>query len=221
MTVTPLPWRAPGDQFAELAGHPHCVWLDTVTPGPDQHCSIIAAEPSHVFRFKATPGHHTDPFDRLDQLLAQYKPAAAIGYFGYDLKNLIEELPATAKDDLHLPDCWFGFYDNILKFDHQEHRLFQVGAPCVRPAASSKSHPSKGAHSAPLRSNFTRDQYRAAIRHAKDYIAAGDIYQVNLSQRFQCGINVPPLELYHALRAANPAPYCAYLDIGDAQVLSS
>jgi len=79
----------------------------------------------------------------------------------------------------------------------------------------------------PLRANidascsFTRDSYRAAVLRAKEYIAAGDIYQVNLSQRFQCEIAASPPEVYLALRAANPAPYCAYLDIGDAQILSS
>jgi anthranilate/para-aminobenzoate synthase component I len=59
------------------------------------------------------------------------------------------------------------------------------------------------------------------ILRAKEYIAAGDIYQVNLSQRFQCDVDASPADVYLALRAANPAPYCAYLDIGDAQILSS
>ena len=69
--------------------------------------------------------------------------------------------------------------------------------------------------------SFTRDSYRRAVRRAKEYIAAGDIYQVNLSQRFQTTVATSASAVYRALRAANPAPYCAYLDIGDAQILSS
>jgi para-aminobenzoate synthetase component 1 len=91
----------------------------------------------------------------------------------------------------------------------------------VRPAAPNPTCHLPPATCSPLRSNFTRDSYCAAIRRAKDYITAGDIYQVNLSQRFQCAITASPLELYAALRAANPAPYAAYLDIGGAQILSS
>jgi para-aminobenzoate synthetase component 1 len=72
-----------------------------------------------------------------------------------------------------------------------------------------------------LVSNLTRDSYRATVLRAKQYIAAGDVYQVNLSQRFQCGVDASAPEVYHALRNSNPAPYGVYLDIGDAQILST
>jgi len=221
-TVTTLPWCDPSERFTEFARRPYCVWLDTVTPGGDQRYSIIAAEPSRIFRFKASAQRTSDPFHQLDQLLTQHASAAVIGYFAYDLKNLIEKLPATANDDLLLPDCWFGFYDNILQFDHRERKVSEIiGGRGSRRAAPHPIYHLPPTTYPPLHSNFTRDTYRNAIRRAKDYIAAGDIYQVNLSQRFQCGITASPLELYAALRTANPAPYCAYLDIGDAQILSS
>jgi para-aminobenzoate synthetase component 1 len=73
----------------------------------------------------------------------------------------------------------------------------------------------------PIRSNFTKDKYLAAIRRAKAYIAAGDIYQVNLSQRFSGPLPVPPFDLYTRLCARNPAPFAAFLDFGEMQVLSS
>ena len=73
----------------------------------------------------------------------------------------------------------------------------------------------------PIRSNFTKDKYLTAIRRAKEYIAAGDIYQVNLSQRFSSPLPVPPFDLYTRLRARNPAPFAAFLDFGEMQVLSS
>jgi para-aminobenzoate synthetase component 1 len=188
----------PREAFAELAAKPHCVWLDTAT---GNGTSILAAEPVAVFRAK----NHPDPFRALAEQLAAHPRATAIGYFGYDLKNSIERLPATATDDLGLPDCWFGFYDEPLVFPAEAAHP----AALPRPAA------------APYRTNFTRDAYRQAVLRAKDYIAAGDIYQVNLSQRFQCDVVATPVEVYLALRAANPAPYCAYLDTGEAQILSS
>jgi len=74
----------------------------------------------------------------------------------------------------------------------------------------------------PLRLNFTRESYLAAIRRAKDYIAAGDIFQVNLSQRFETDLAVPPAELYRRLRRVNPAPFAAYLSLGpEGAILSS
>jgi len=207
----------------------------------------MAAEPSCVFRSKGrhlewqTPQNiehgHGDPFEVLDQLLVRHRvvadlpfPAgAAIGYFGYDLKNLIEELPATATDDLHLPDCWFGFYNNLLVFDHLDHRVYQVASSPSLSSSATLANQFRGTcyeidfarDQRRLHSNFSRQSYCDAVRRAKEYISSGDIYQVNLSQRFQCDVPVSPRELYFALRVANPAPYGAYLDLGNAQILSS
>jgi len=212
------PWRDPGDVFAEYATRPHCVWLDTAV---GKGISILAAEPTKVI---STSG---DPFSVLaDELAARhvvseqrFPVGAAIGYFGYDLKNVVERLPSNAVDDLGLPRCWFGFYDKLLVFDHEKKAVWEVGGTQVGrkyPAGSRSHEPVSG-----LASNFTRDSYRATVLHAKQYIAAGDVYQVNLSQRFQCGVDASATEVYRALRVSNPAPYSAYLDIGEAQILST
>jgi len=201
-------------RFLEFAARRHCVWLDSAA---GKGLCLLAADPYRVIRAKgrqveiSTPAgtQHCDanPFDVLNAELAQ-SHGTAIGYFGYDLKKFVEKLPARAVDDLGLPDLWFGFYDAPLVFENG------TGVPPVPP-------PSPTGRNADASSNFTRDAYRRAVRLAKEYIAAGDIYQVNLSQRFQCPVDVPAPAVYLALRAANPAPYCAYLDIGDAQILSS
>jgi len=220
------PWREPCELFTEYAKRPHCVWLDTVV---GNGISILAAEPSKII------STNDDPFAELAEELAArqvtsehpFPTGAAIGYFGYDLKNFIERLPANAVDDLALPRCWFGFYDHLLVFDHNARQMYEVGrALRARRAADSKTDIRRGRetcaeHLMDLRSNFTRDSYRAAILRAKQYIAAGDIYQVNLSQRFQCSTDASAPELYLALRQSNPAPYGAYLDTGDAQILST
>ncbi|MGD1020277.1 MAG: aminodeoxychorismate synthase component I [Verrucomicrobiia bacterium] len=220
------PWRDPCDVFAEYSTRPYCVWLDTVVC---EGISVLAAEPAKII---STSG---DPFSALAEELAlrhvaseqPFPVGAAIGYFGYDLKNVVERLPSNAVDDLGLPRCWFGFYDNLLVFDHGAHQLFEVGldpAKRDKPPAASRiafERLSSTPHHGDLRSNFTRDSYRAAVLRAKQYIAAGDIYQVNLSQRFQCDVDASPPEVYLALRKSNPAPYGAYLDIGAAQILST
>ena len=228
-------WTEPCERFATFANRPHCVWLDTAdgTTG----WSVFAAEPSRILRSK---GHRIeiitgdgtrcidgDPFQVLGEQLALHRHAgtadfpigAAIGYFGYGLKNFVEKLPAKAPDDLGLPDCWFGFYDNLLVFDHGKKKVWEVGE--AQDAKRSVIHAAPQASRSDLHSNFTRDSYRAAILRAQQYIAAGDIYHVNLSQRFQGGVAASPTELYLALRETNPAPYGAYLDIGDAQILST
>jgi len=148
----------------------------------------------------------------------------AIGYFGYELKNLLERLPSTTEDDLGLPDCWFGFYNEVLTFDHQRRQSWWTRLRKSSPTVAEAGSPRNGNPPLPpttLRSNFTRQQYAERIRRVKEYIAAGDVYQVNLSQRFQCAVSVSPTQLYLALRAANPSPYCVYLDLGEAQILSS
>lgn len=212
------PWRDPGDVFAEYATRPYCVWLDTAV---GSGISILAAEPTKVISTSS------DPFALLaDELAARhiaseqpFPAGAAIGYFGYDLKNVVERLPSNAVDDLGLPHCWFGFYDNLLVFDHAEKKLWEVGSTRIEHKDSPHPHPHRTVSD--LVSDFTRDSYRATVLRAKQYIAAGDVYQVNLSQRFQCYVDVSAREVYLALRESNPAPYSAYLDIGEAQILST
>jgi para-aminobenzoate synthetase component 1 len=199
------------EQFQSFSKRRHCVWLDTACPdqrgASGEGISLLAANPTKVFHAKGERG----VFERLRAELEGWH-GYAIGYFGYDLKNEIERLPARATDDLGLPDCWFGFYENVT--------VSEVGRDRRARRCVDESHGRPGGPSLPT-SNFTRDSYRAMILRAKEYIAAGDVYQVNLSQRFQCDVNASPADAYLALRATNPAPYCAYLDIGDAQILSS
>jgi len=176
-----------------------------------------------------------NPFDAIRELLAEQEvanpgglplPCGAVGAFGYDLGQHLERLPHRAEDDLDFPDLLLGFYDEVTVVDHADRTSSRVTlAP--RPAkraidarlydevfGSVAASPGRGA-------NFTRDRYLAAVARIREYIAAGDVYQVNLSQRFHARSAVPPLEIYRALRAASPAPYAAYLQYGRRAILSS
>jgi len=159
----------------------------------------------------------------------------AVGYFSYDLCHFIERLPATTVDDLNFPECYLAFYDAIVAFDHLEERTYLVatGFPeldeekRMRRAAeklkeiksrmlNAPLHSVAGAspvgESIVLKSNFSRDEYLGAVATAREYICAGDIFQVNLSQRFEADLNISPYELYRRLRKINPAPFASYLD---------
>ena len=151
-------------------------------------------------------------------------------------------LPPTR--DIALPDLWFGLYETVLVLDHRERRAMLVGAgespsaEALSEALTAAGAPAPGAPLEPLdaarpareaRCNFTREGYLAAVARAREYIAAGDIFQVNLSRRFTVplepnapGPDLRPASLYVRLRRANPAPYAAYLGLGAGRaVLSS
>lgn len=158
-----------------------------------------------------------------------------VGYFGYDMKDFIEKLPDVSRDDLYLPDCVVCFYDTVLAFDHLKGKSYLAGVEFkgIRTDAKLKlkaALSSKNSNTArecfaktgvPLRSNFTRADYMKTVKKAKEYIKKGDIYQVNLSQRFEADLKSEPYELYLRLRDASPAPFASYLNFEDAIIISS
>ncbi len=167
----------------------------------------------------------------------------AIGCFGYDLGRLLETLPATNPvDDFHELDV--GFYDWALATDHilGENWLVGTGFPaggegaararlaeiraCLNTTvtsleASDESMETAERTSPRLRSNVRRVDYLDAVRYAKEYIAAGDIYQVNMSHRLEGRWQGPSWSLYERLRRGSPVSHGAYLDLGEVVVLSA
>ena len=119
-----------------------------------------------------------------------------IGWIGYDTGRLFETLPGRAADDNRLPLFEFTFHD-------REGDRFPMKAERV-PGRDDRPH-----------WNFTREQYHHAVRRALGYIAAGDVFQVNLSQRCTLGLREPAAVLYERLRGRAPATYGALLDYGD------
>ena len=185
----------------------------------------------HAFaRLVEREGEATLPPDAPDGL-----PFAggAIGYLGFELGREVEHLPATTRDDVGAPVLAVGWYDAALAWDGIGQRGWLVGRPesvaALRArleAAAGRETDAPGTGSAGLlRSNMTRPAYLAAVDRARSYIAAGDIYQVNLTQRFSALTDFDGFELYRRLRAISPAPFAAYLDVrsafGGIEVLSS
>jgi len=169
----------------------------------------------------------------------------AVGYFSYDLCHFVEHLPSTAIDDLKLPECYFAFYDVIFAFDHLEGRAYLVatGFPELEERQRLKrarmrleemknwlypghsvievSQSPEQNEEITLKSNFTPEEYIKAVNRVREYIAAGDVFQVNLSQRFEADLEIPPYELYKRLRMVNPAPFASYLNFPGVAIVSA
>ncbi len=171
----------------------------------------------------------------------------AIGYFGYDLCHFVEKLPRSVRDDMAFPDIYFAFYDRFLVYDHKE-ETWTAGGTDLRNMGMSAFRDEIGAWAAicnrrfsekppplpgddgkspasstqtELVPNIEREEYLASVAKAKEYIAAGDIFQVNFSQRFEGKTSLSPQALYRRLREANNAPFAAFLSMGDRSILSS
>ncbi len=176
--------------------------------------------------------------------------SGAVGYFAYDAVRRLESIGEHAKTDVAVPDCVLMFFDRLLVFDHLRHQIHIVAAADVasenpkraydrackdiagiekrlaaglRPAIWQQSlkRKSKKAGSLKVHAGTSAKGYMRSVERAKEYIAAGDIFQVVLSQRLDFQPEVPPFDLYRALRTVNPSPYLYFLRMGDMHVLGS
>lgn len=164
--------------------------------------------------------------------------AGLFGYFSYDLKDQLERLPRTSTDDLGLPHIWLSAPGALLVHDRQEgvsrlciaeregvdsgrvrKEFFSILGAEDANISTGPAIPGKMPDSS--RSNFTREGYMSTVEAVREYIAQGDVYQVNLSQRFRMGFSGDSWELFLALFEQNPAPFFAYIQAGDHQIVST
>lgn len=156
----------------------------------------------------------------------------AVGFFGFDAYRYFENLAPRADGDLRLPDLGFGFFDEAVVLDHLRQELWAIVlAPASEDRTSSYDQAAARAEAlllrstrspqsefrvqsspAPLSSTHTRESFEAMVWRAKEFIARGDIYQANLSQRFMTRLPCEPWVLYERLSSINPSPFAAYAD---------
>ncbi len=173
----------------------------------------------------------------------------AVGYLGYDMVRTFEELSPAKISSAAMDDAFFMITDTLLVFDHFKHTLTilcnahvpdgggeeqarkayrcacekieaiegQLSKPIAMPVLSVAAAKGQGV----LQSNMSPEQFRGMVQTAKEYIRAGDIIQVVLSQRFERPLNVSPLSLYRMLRTVNPSPYMYYLEGPDWALVGS
>ncbi len=171
--------------------------------------------------------------------------SGAAGYFSYELWRMLiggknaASGPVPCRDDLELPEIMLGFYDSSVTVDHFTGKVYIAASDChgasggnccedrVERIAQIIANGSAGGccghgkTASVLQSNFTYDSYRSMVSKAKEYIRDGDIYQVNLSQRFSVRLDEEPFRVYKRLRDVSPAPFAAFLDFEGIKVLSS
>jgi anthranilate synthase component I len=172
--------------------------------------------------------------------------AGVFGYLGYDMVRLMEELPPPNPDPIGIPDAVLVRPTIIVVFDTVKdsitvvtpvrpekgvdaktaltravERLSGIVASLDRPLDMSLAEIDEGPLEVPPKSNTTPDEYKAMVLKAKDYITAGDAFQIVLAQRFEAPFTLPPFSLYRALRRTNPSPYLYFLDFGSFAVAGS
>src|SRR5688572_3786442 len=193
---------------------------------PQARYSFVAAKPFLTFRstgsrceFRSSDGLHEqfgNPWHVLDGLMSRYELLEEVdlpfplggcfGYWGYDLKNFVEpHLPRKAVNDLELPDCYVGFYDSLVVFDHRLDKVWVISTGCQMDGSRSekvagrrrreltellrstpkaetrnpKLEPRTADGAVAFSSSLGQEAFVSLVKRAKDYIRAGDIYQVN------------------------------------------
>ena len=250
--------------FEAFTERPFSFWLDSgMDPQKLGRYSFMGSDPFLVMRSRGDEiklikdgveeKRQGNPFDVLGELLKAYTikdsgsaipfTGGAVGYFSYDLCHFIEKLPTKAGDDLKLPECYLGFYDAVVAFDHLENKTYLVstGFPEIEEGKRKKraearlneirnlvmlAPPSQVVQKPirkglKLKSNFTHEGYLEAVVKAREYICAGDIFQVNLSQRLEVDINTTSYELYKRLRIINPAPFANYFNFDGVSIVGA
>lgn len=169
----------------------------------------------------------------------------AAGFFAYDLYQHLEKIQSAQCDDMQFADMAIGFYDLVVGFDHELKRawIFSSGYPCAtKEERESRAQArcawlaecfnrdrsvlpvnSKKAVSVSIQSNFTRAEYCDSVQKVKEAILAGDIFEANISQRFRALLpgHLSPFDLYYRLRELNPAPFSAYVNLGETVLVSA
>jgi anthranilate synthase component 1 len=175
----------------------------------------------------------------------------AVGYAGYDAVRYVERLPNAPHDDRGLPDLAFGLFDHMVIFDNVRKTVHVIVLADVRGAAGDDelAHryaaacrrldgyvaalddptdnlaladiDARGDVTLTYESNFTQPEFEAAVRKCVEYIRAGDIFQVVISQRLKVPLKEPPFELYRTLRVVNPSPFMFYLRMPDVTLVGS
>lgn len=262
-------FETPLSAFRKIDKSEYSFLLESVEGGERlARYSILGSDPSLIFFSKGKKitikegkrinsfNTDKDPIEELKKILNRYKfvdvkglprfCGGLVGFFGYDIVRFIEKLPEKNKDDRNLPDSVFMLTDNLLIFDHVDHKIKVVAnvhitgnagasydeaikkidtivnylkGPCLKSVRTSGGRKKK--RPSVLRSNFTKKEYCDVVNKTKEYIRLGDIIQAVPSQRLNVSINCDPFQIYRALRSINPSPYMYYLKLGDFYLVGS
>lgn len=242
--------------FKHLASAPWAIWLDSGQSDHIDACfDILVWQPEvtlctygnkttiHHIKNNIVEHSDDDPLSLLDtiqkQTLATIVPTednlpflgGALGYFSYDLGRRFEKLPASAEQDIKLPEMAVGIYSQAIIFNHKTQQYFLVCPQGKHDAIKSdiekliktkedKQTTQKFALASPWQSNMSEVNYTEKFNNIQQYLASGDCYQINLAQRFKAQYQGDEFHAYCALRLKNKAPFSAFMRLEDACILS-
>jgi anthranilate synthase component 1 len=240
--------ETPVSALVKLRSEPHVFLLESVEGGEKWARYTFLGFDSHViFRVKGEDvliqkngeicsyKHEGDPMKSLKDLLHTYRPVpveglprfygGAVGFLGYDMVRYFEKLPAAAEEDIETDDATFLITDTLMIFDNVKHTIKVVAC-----AVTEEREDLGGVYGEAVRKidrmiemlKFPLERRELpGVKKAKDYIVAGDVIQVVLSQRFQMENTRDPIDLYRALRYVNPSPYLFFLKLEDLILIGS
>ncbi|KAF2955245.1 aminobenzoate synthetase [Marinitoga sp. 38H-ov] len=180
-----------------------------------------------------------NPFIDLKELIKKYEATnnttfpfigGAMGFISYDSNKYIENIESKAIDDIGIYDIYFPFYDSVLIYDHNNDELYLSSQDEKKHneikniVFNSKKYISQEKNNLAdinIKFNMSKEYYMNSIAKVKEYIYQGDVYQINFTQRIEADLIKSPDELFLDLRQINPAPFAAYIDTGDFQIVSS
>ncbi len=248
-----IPYQDPVTIFAYFADQTGVVFLDSAQLREQcGRYSFIAIDPFSTFTIKNSENNLFEILEEnlkkyplaIHSDLPPFQGGAA-GFFSYDLYRYLEKITVQQLDDMAFPDMAIGLYDLVIAFDHVLQRawIFSSGYPereksarverankrmrwllnithhiDALPTLSNVLLAKKN-----IETNFTAEQYQAAVRRVIDFILAGDIFEANIAQRFKAYLpkNFPSFDLYHRLRLINPAPFASYIKFYDTVIASA
>ncbi len=174
-----------------------------------------------------------DPLDVIKKIVSEkecpYKPlrfiGGAVGYVSYDAIRYWERLPDVAVDDLNFPNVEMGMFDDGIVFDHNKGQVFYFYRDKnrfneLRNLMEEPADPETLVFTDP-KTNVTKERYEESVRKAKNYVAAGDIFQVVLSKRYEFNVKGDLANFYLSLRRINPSPYMYFLKMRNHQIVGS
>ncbi len=213
---------------------------EVILKGKDHQLEIVTGEKKEIIK--------GNPLHSMKQWLEAYKvepirelpdfQGGAIGYISYEYGRYIEKLPALSEDDLHLPDIHFLIHNEWFVYDHQEEVMWMLllykeeeadklpereALWLKRWRGSAEVHEEPKHHDPPeqrLEVSMSEEEFIKAVERIQEYIAAGDVFQVNLSVRQSKPLNVKAIEVYDQLRVLNPSPYMGYFQTDEYELVS-
>lgn len=235
--------------YNQFKSEKNTIMLDSSNEGEFSNYSFIGLNPYLVFKSKGNKvivGEKEiigDAFKELENIINKYKLnfhsdipflSGCIGYFSYDAGRNLEILPDVTSEDFYMYDSYFVFYDNLIIKDLKKDKTYITALGILKESdesikeikekiinATTLPELSVGEIKNKFYSQFTKEEYIECIKKIKEYIRDGHVYIANMTQRFYCNNEDDSFNIYRKLRSINKAPFSAYMNLEDMEVISS